>query len=89
MSDTMTPQEAGYVLAIATRAEALFKRPEVTQAIVYMAVRMVHQRRGLRLQELVEADDFNFAHDVGGILQHLDFPTGELQDCFVPRFAIS
>ena len=42
----------------------------------------------LKLAELLAADDFNFAHDVGGINRHIDRETGKLQDCFVPRYAV-
>lgn len=38
------------------------------------------------LQRLLEADDGNFAHDAFGIARHLDRDTGELTDCFLPRF---
>jgi hypothetical protein len=41
----------------------------------------------LKLQELLEADDFNFFHDVNGIRNHIDRQTGELRGCFLPRFA--
>lgn len=46
----------------------------------------------LRLADLREADDFNFAHDAFGIARHLDrddaSPTGgQLLDCFSPRFS--
>lgn len=41
----------------------------------------------LRLDEMMKADDFNLAHDVFGINRHLNHDTGELQDCFIPRFA--
>lgn len=35
----------------------------------------------------LDADRFNFAHDVGGIRYHLDRNTGELADCFRPRYS--
>lgn len=41
----------------------------------------------LDLQRMLDADDFNFAHDVFGIERHLDRSTGQLLDCFLPRFA--
>ena len=41
----------------------------------------------LRLQSLLDADDFNFAHDVFGISQHMDRTTGQLDGRFLPRFA--
>ena len=43
----------------------------------------------LDLQRLLEADDFNFLHDILGIQRHIDTSTGELRDFFVPRFAVN
>lgn len=40
----------------------------------------------LRLDDLLYADDVNFAHDVGGINRHLNRDTYELMDGFSPRF---
>lgn len=41
----------------------------------------------LRLEDLLNADDVNFAHDVFGINRHLDRNTLILTDCFLPRCA--
>jgi len=41
----------------------------------------------LRLANLVAAPAADFAHDVFGIRGHLDRDTGQLKDCFVPRYA--
>lgn len=41
----------------------------------------------LQLAELLEADRLDFAHDIFGIVKHLNRETGKLQDCFLPRFA--
>ena len=41
----------------------------------------------LKLQELLEPDDTNFAHDVFGIRRHINRKTGKLENCFVPRYA--
>jgi len=46
----------------------------------------VHFRMPLDFERLAEAPDFEVAHDVGGIYRYLDRRTGELTDCFVPRF---
>jgi hypothetical protein len=43
----------------------------------------------LRLDALLAADDFNFAHDVFGIERHLNRDTGKLMDFFSPRFSSS
>lgn len=41
----------------------------------------------LRLEELLAADDFNFAHDVFGIDRHICRDTGKLLNHFSPRFS--
>jgi hypothetical protein len=41
----------------------------------------------LRLDDLLQADEFNFMHDIFGIRRHLNRETGELMDCFSPRFS--
>ncbi|HAM42008.1 MAG TPA: hypothetical protein DDX89_02280 [Candidatus Omnitrophica bacterium] len=41
----------------------------------------------LDLSALFAAEAFEFAHDIAGITRHIDRETGELGDCFVPRFA--
>jgi hypothetical protein len=41
----------------------------------------------LDLAGLLAADLQNFAHDVRGIIQHIDRKTGELMDFFTPRYA--
>ncbi|KKL25150.1 hypothetical protein LCGC14_2408200 [marine sediment metagenome] len=52
-----------------------------------MDVDSAHKSCPLRLGALLDADDANFAHDVLGIRRHMDRTTGELTDCFVPRYA--
>ena len=37
---------------------------------------------------LLEADQFDFIHDVAGIHRHMDRSTGKLGDCFSPRFTL-
>ena len=41
----------------------------------------------LKLSDLLAADEANFAHDVFGIRRHINRDTGQLEDCFVPRYA--
>lgn len=41
----------------------------------------------LDLERLSAADDFNFSHDVFGIVRHLNRDTGELENHFRPRYA--
>lgn len=41
----------------------------------------------LHLEALADASDFEFSHDVFGIERHLNRTTGQLENCFLPRFA--
>lgn len=53
-----------------------------------MDLEHVHKNVGLKLDALLAADDANFAHDVCGIQRHINRTTGELEDFFLPRFAM-
>jgi len=84
--------EEHLLMQIAQRAAAVsirFNRHSVYLAIdALMDVTACHLNGcPLRLQELLDTDTFNFAHDVFGIRRHLSRETGELGDCFLPRFA--
>jgi hypothetical protein len=46
-----------------------------------------HENCPLQLEELLKTENFDFLHDVYGIIRHLDRQTGDLKDCFVPRYA--
>ncbi len=85
----MTKQEHLIVAQIASRAVELYSAHGVglTRLDCMMDIEAVHETIGLKLEELLNADDGNFAHDIGGIDQHLNRETLELEDCFVPRFA--
>jgi len=83
--DTMETQAA-----IARRAVGMAKDVGVQydQMTAVMDIDACHSNGcPLRLKELLEADDFNFAHDVFGIRRHIDRRTGKLTQCFLPRYA--
>jgi hypothetical protein len=40
----------------------------------------------LRLEALLNADDFNFSHDIYGIYHNLNRETLQLENCFLPRY---
>lgn len=46
-----------------------------------------HISNPLRLEDLLKADKFNFAHDVCGIQRHINRDTGKLMNCFSPRYS--
>lgn len=56
------------------------------QMSLIMDLSCVHEKRPLRLSALREATPGDFAHDVAGIIVHLDREKGELPDTFSPRF---
>lgn len=74
---------------IAQRAEVLFlahgvRRPRLA---FIMDISLCDKACPLDGNKLLEFDDANFAHDIGGIARHLNHDTGELEDCFLPRCA--
>jgi len=41
----------------------------------------------LELASLLAAPDFEFVHDVWGIMRHINRKSGQLESCFLPRCA--
>ena len=74
--------------AICARAKAMgIMKGDAIGAI--MDIDSADQRFNLRLDEFLEADDFNFTHDFIGIQENIvreSFPATDF-GCFVPRFA--
>ena len=70
--------------AIVSRALVFF--PDRDERDIKMDVLAVHLSCRLRLDHFLNADDFNFVHDIVGIERHLDRNSFTLRDCFVPRF---
>lgn len=50
-----------------------------------MDLSAVHFHTPLDLEKLADFPEFDFAHDLLGIHEHLDRNTGKLTDCFLPR----
>ena len=71
---------------IAQRAEGmgLYTGERIT---FLMDIENADKAFNLRLEELLEADDFNFAHDVIGIINNIDRTNPTDFNIFVPRFA--
>ena len=65
------------------------RAPSFSRADLSMDITACHANgTPLRLADLLEADAANFSHDVFGILRHINRETGQLEDSFVPRFAV-
>lgn len=52
-----------------------------------MDIEATHENCPLRLKDFLNADNFNFAHDIYGIINNLNRESGELENCFLPRFS--
>ena len=72
---------------ICERAEALGF--EVERITLLMDLQSADAKFNLRLEEFLAADDYNFAHDISGIVKNIvrDKYPAEDFGFFVPRFA--
>lgn len=81
--NSVTKEDSEMLSKIVNRAVKNFGVTDKTD--LSMDVTAAHISNPLDLQKLLDADDFTFTHDVGGIRAHLNRTTGELEHCFVPR----
>ena len=54
---------------------------------LYMDLEVADDIFNLRLDDFLNSDNGNFAHDICGIQNHIDRQTKTILDCFVPRFS--
>lgn len=83
-------KEAAIIYKIAKRASLLAGKHGIDYKIMDadMDLTATHVNGNpLKLSELLSADNDNFGHDVFGIRRHLNRDTGELMNCFSPRFS--
>lgn len=84
----ITRADCELVTKIAKRAHVLAGMKDRAFYEIEMDITACHQNgTPLDLDKLLAFDDFNFAHDLYGIAEHLDRETGELRHCFLPRCA--
>lgn len=76
--------QRAHAFAVTMGTEHQHKTSEILMDIVAVHV----NDHALRLQDLLETDNFNFVHDVFGIRRHLDRTTGRLDGHFLPRYAV-
>ena len=62
--------------------------PPVDRMSFRMDIAAVHASNPLDLKALADAPDFDFAHDICGICDNLNRETGELENCFLPRYSV-
>lgn len=86
----LPPEDFDTVCEIADRADAsgLTHPDRYSRITLIMDLCACHNHATpLDFKRLSEADGLNFNHDIAGIARHMDRETGQLRDCFVPRFA--
>ncbi len=86
----MTMEEDALALKIAQRAHraSLEAGRDIQLLHFFMDICVCHALGcPLKLEGLLAADNFNFAHDVFGIYKHLNRETGQLTGGFLPRYA--
>lgn len=84
-----TDHDRDMIFQIVDRAVAMsrkFSRRPIRRVDVLLSIRAAHADCPMRLRDLLDANDANFAHDIFGILRHINPATGKLTDGFVPRF---
>jgi hypothetical protein len=87
----VTTEDRDTILKIVQRAKELARnlgQKNFDALTCTMDLTVAHHTDPLALDELLKADnDGDFAHDVWGIMRHIDRETGELGDHFSPRYA--
>ncbi|MEG1901792.1 MAG: hypothetical protein RR225_05340 [Clostridium sp.] len=83
----MSREKARLYMKICDRAEKLFYKGN--KVCLLMDIESADKVFDLRLEDLLNADDFNFSHDISGIVNNAvraDYPATDFNG-FVPRFA--
>lgn len=80
-------EELRLIEKIVNRGWGKMKRNYRTRLDMIMDLDAANKNCPLKLQELLDTDDFNFYHDIIGIGRYMNRDTGKLEDCFLPRFA--
>ena len=80
-----TKEEVQKIVKIAQRA--VKEVPQMDFMSTMMDIEATHSNGcKLRLDDLISADLGDFLHDVTGIYSHINRETGQLENCFLPRF---
>lgn len=89
ISFARTPEEDTLIQKILDRAITLKIKGVKSQRMDYWMDLAATHANGCPMDfaRMLDGDDFSFIHDFCGIARHLDRATGQLMNCFVPRFA--
>jgi len=73
------------ISAILKRMRAELSGVTIGGLDLVMDLTVCHNKGHVDLPTLLATDTGTLAHDLSGIVRHLDRGTGEMTDCFVPR----
>lgn len=82
----ITKEQIELIVLIAKRAEKMELMAFERMSLI-MDLQTAHEEFNLRLQELLDADDYNFAHDIVGIQNNINRLERKMKNIFVPRYA--
>ena len=87
--EKLKKDELKTIAAITKRAVAMAKELgfDLKYQTMEMDVSACHISNPLKLTDLLVADNSNFSHDVFGIRKYINRETGELTECFSPRYS--
>jgi len=87
MKMNASKQDEVFIMAIGEKAKEKF--PRIDRLGLEMDLTACHLNGNpLRLHDMLNAANiFDFAHDIFGIMDHIDRTTGKLLNCFSPRFS--
>lgn len=83
---TTSKEDTKLIGAIVDRAERMGMTAD--RMTRFMDITACHANgTPLRLTDLLNAKDEDFVHDITGISSYINRETGQLTDCFLPRYA--
>lgn len=89
VSFDVTKEEFQNIAKIADRAEELGIMERSQRMTVMIDLQACHANDcKIDFERLLDAEPYDFSHDVVGISNHINRDTGKLENCFLPRFAI-
>ncbi len=90
MNLSATSEEKDIIAKIAKRAINMMTKNKAHYDLLSMNMDLCATHlngTSIDFKKLEGFDDFNFAHDIYGIVTNLNRETGELENCFLPRSA--
>jgi len=81
-------EESRIISKIAKRAIVELDFLPSQQMDLMMDIEFAHEESPIEIDQLLEADIGNFAHDLYGIYRNFNRTTKRMENCFVPRYAM-